>query len=632
VAYQGSSGADGVLVIDLETRGMAGARLTGLLAAKAGGGKAELYADRNLNGRLDRGDSLLPLASERTSRGTRYRLVEPLVLVPGWNTRGYGVSEGRRHYRLFLTGGAANLVPELRRRFTDATVEAEQWDGGGIILPSDGWHPWQLIPRAGRVQRLSGLVRLAENLVIPGEDTLIIAPGTTLRLAPDVSVLVHGQLRAEGTAERPITVEPAVAGRPWGTFALQGERSNGSRLAHFRARGGGGAVVGEVEYTGSVSIQYSHQITIEHLEVTDNMRSDDAFHAYHATVTMTDCVFRNTIGDAIDFDFAGGRIQRCRFEQAGNDGIDLMTSNPLIADNDIRNSGDKGISVGEDSHPLVFNNVIRGNVRGMEVKDHSEPLLLNNTIVDNQVGLAARRKNPRYGGGGWPKLINSRVTGNGQDLERDEFSRITVLGSTLGTDSTRVASAPVDLPWLYRRFGIQPESLGQGTTTWREVAPLPPLDTTGFREDFLAVADGWAGSGGVERLEKWRDNLVLETHGRDAIITRPVDWVLREPGVALFELAGRDLESASVTVVSDRGEISLPFTPDRDFTSYSLLTMTLPPARYHSITIRARAVPGLERLGRVTNLLERRNGRLELHRYGVYSMPAGAERIAGGRP
>jgi hypothetical protein len=87
-----------------------------------------------------------------------------------------------------------------------------------------------------------------------------------------------------------------------------------------------------------------------------------------------------------------------------------------------------------------------------------------------------------------------------------------------------------------------------------------------------------------------------------------------------------------VTVVSDRGEISLPFTPDRDFTSYSLLTMTLPPARYHSITIRARAVPGLERLGRVTNLLERRNGRLELHRYGVYSMPAGAERIAGGRP
>ena len=144
------------------------------------------------------------------------------------------------------------------------------------------------------------------------------------------------------------------------------------------------------------------------------------------------------------------------------------------------------------------------------------------------------------------------------------------------------------------------------------------------------MADGWTGSGGVERLEKWRDNLVLETHGREATITRPVHWELREPAVLLFELAGRDLHSASVTVVSDRGEISLPFSPDPDFTSYRMLTMTLPPARYHTIRIRARALPGLERLGRITNLLERRNGRLELHRYGLYPMPPRDNQVAGG--
>jgi parallel beta-helix repeat protein len=631
VAYQGTTGADGVLIIDLETRGMAGARLTGLLAGTTGAAPT-LYADRNLNGRLDRDDERLALVPEPTAGGVRYRLAEPLVLVPGWNTRGKGASEGRRHYRLFLTGGASTVVPELRRRFTDAAVEPERWGREGLILPADGWHPWQLMPRSGRVHRLSGLVRLSENLVIPPEDTLIVAPGTTLQLGPDVSVIVYGQLRAVGTAERPITVEPAVAGRPWGTFALQGERSNGSRFGYFRARAGGGAVIGEVEYTGAVSVQYAHRITIEHLEVTDNMRSDDAFHAYHATVTLTDCVFRNTIGDAIDFDFSGGRIQRCRFDQAGNDGIDLMTSNPLIADNDIRNSGDKGISVGEDSHPLVFNNLIRGNVRGVEVKDHSEPLLLNNSITDNGVGLRVRRKNPRYGGGGWPKLVNTRFTGNRQVIDRDEFSRITMLGTTPESDSTSAAPAPVDLPWLYRRFGITPDSLAQGTTTWRESAPRSPLDTAGFREDFLAVADGWTGSGGVERLEKWRDNLVLETHGQDAVISRRVDWALTDPAVVLFELAGRDLENASVTVESDREKITLPFTPEPDFTSYTLLTMTLPPGRYHTVTIRARAVPGLERLGRVTNLLERRNGRLELHRYGVYSMPAGAARIASARP
>ena len=154
-------------------------------------------------------------------------------------------------------------------------------------------------------------------------------------------------------------------------------------------------------------------------------------------------------------------------------------------------------------------------------------------------------------------------------------------------------------------------------------SPVTP-DTTGFREDFESVSDGWVATGGVERLEKRRDNLVLEMHNLEAVITRRIDWNVTRPSVAVFEVAGRDLESAYVAILSESGEIEIPLHPDPDFTRFQLIPVDLPPGHYTSLRIRATAIPGLERLARTTTLLERQNGRLELHRYGRYERPQGS--------
>ena len=623
VGFQSTARPGGTQVIDWETRGIAGARWTGATLEGVSGTPA-VYADKNLNGQLDGQDSLIRISAERVGSGVRIKFSEPIVLTPGWNTRSKGISAGHQHYRFFVTGVQGAITPLVFHRFTDTDATVERIAPDAILVPPDGWHPWQLVPPAGRTHRLSGVVRLSQSLFVSDRDTLDISPGTNLKLDPEVSVVVYGHLQARGTAAQPIIVEPAVEGRPWGTLALQGHGANGSRIAHLRARGGGGAVIGEVEYTGAVSIQYARDVKADYLEVIDNTRSDDAFHAYHATVDLSHCYFRNTIGDAIDYDFADGVISDCRFEGAGNDGIDLMTSNPTIVNNQIYNGGDKGISIGEDSHPLVFNNLISGNVRGIEVKDHSEPVILNNVITGNRVGIRERRKNPRYGAGGWAKVVNTLIQGNRRDIERDEFSRLTLVGSTLGTDTVAaITSAPVDVGWLYRRYGIQPDRIAADTVGWQQVPAVMP-DTAGFREDFLSVSDGWTATGGVERLEKRRDNLILEMHNVEAVITRRIDWNVTRPSVAVFEVAGRDLESASVVIGSESDEIEAPIKPDADFTRFQLITIDLPPGHYTSLRIRATAIPGLERLARTTTLLERQNGRLELHRYGRYERPQGS--------
>lgn len=61
----------------------------------------------------------------------------------------------------------------------------------------------------GRTKRLGpGEVVIHETAVIDRGATLIIQPDTTLRFAESAGILVHGEIRAEGTAEQPIVLEP----------------------------------------------------------------------------------------------------------------------------------------------------------------------------------------------------------------------------------------------------------------------------------------------------------------------------------------------------------------------------------------------------------------------------------------
>lgn len=617
--------AGNAVVLDLETRGLVGTDLTALRLTGPASGAVELRLDTNLNGVLDDADATIPVRRDSGPDGIRIGLTVPVPLYAGWDLEQRGIRAGHMPYRLFVLGvpQGSDVEPELVNRVTGKPAKRAAWAGGTRIREGTAWHPWRFQAPAPRRVSLSGNVRLAETLKIPEGDTLVIAPGSVLRLGPDVSIISRGRVFAEGTASRPIRVLAAQAKLPWGTFALQGHGADSSRFGHIEFAEGGGALVDRIEYTGMVNVHRADGVIFEHAIFRDNVRSDDTFHALHAIgIVIRDSRFIRANSDAVDFDISNGEIVRNVFEASGGDAIDLMTSAPRIIGNQISGSGDKGISIGEASRPFVFNNTIDHCGIGVEVKDRSAPVLLNNRLVANHIGLRERRKNWRYGSGGWGTIVLTEFADNAQPWVRDAFSRVT-LASVTGLDSIggRRAAPAVDLGWLYRMFGVKPpESMAKPGLVDRAstVVSVPPLEEQSFRDDFGAVADGWRADAGLGRLEKRHDALVFEAKRGSGSAARVVHWSLPSGGTLVLEVAGRDLAGARVEVLGPGPTVVRTFQVSSDPAASWFVTVPLPPGSYDGLKLQVVPIPGLRQIDRASGLTVLGGGRLDLRTVRVF--------------
>lgn len=145
-------------------------------------------------------------------------------------------------------------------------------DAGSVTTVSGWWQPEQFIQREEVV--LEGPITLTKDLELDHYQDLIIKPGTTIKMAPHVSILLRGgSLRAVGTAERPIVIESAEANEPWGVIALQGinrEKVPESLIAHTVIRGGSYAYRSYAYYEAALNVHYA----LLHLEnvVVDRSR------------------------------------------------------------------------------------------------------------------------------------------------------------------------------------------------------------------------------------------------------------------------------------------------------------------------------------------------------------------------
>lgn len=636
VRFHAGRAGPGLVVLDFETLGYVGADLTALeFEGAGGGGGLRVVTDANLDGRPGAGDRELSGEWVEHASGVRFELDPVLELLPGWNTAERRVLPGSVAYRLFVTGGADSLPaaldvrPGLVNRLTGGAVELTAWDEGTAARTSTGWSPWRFPTATPGEIRLRGDVRLTEDLWIGPAETLVVEPGTTVRLAPDVSIVSRGLVLARGLEQRPIRFVQAEDGVPWGAFAIQGDGGDGSRFDHVEFVGGGGRADGPIVYKGMVSVHRARDVVFESVSFEDNLRSDDAFNAVHAEVRLRDCAFIRSNLDAIDFDFSGGEIVGCRFEAPGNDAIDLMGSPVLIAGNVIRGSGDKGISVGEASDPLIFNNRIERGERGIEIKDRSQPFILHNEITENRIGILQTVKNWRYGGGGWGKLAFTSVWDNEVDLASDPRSRLAAVGSMVGGEPVP-PGAPFDGSgsWIYARFGIAGGTGVPGLLEeWRGRAPVDPFVTLRFPDTPLRGAENWLRAGGITRLEHWQDDLLATVRRREGSIAYPLELDLSDPGfryVAVLEMTSSNLQSISVRFLSEDGEAGRNVSPGWDPALYDWVTVELPPGVYGGLAIELAPFPNTQRLDTRTGLMETTAGRLRIHSIDVFAIPGPA--------
>jgi hypothetical protein len=641
IRYAITPGLEGELVLDFETAGFAGTHLQGLRFEDPDGDTAglRLHADTNRNGRLDSADATLAVRPEVTADGAQLRLEEPLELLSGWRAGERGIYRARLHYRLFVTGpGAGGFADrtdvELANRMTGAVVSGERVSAGTPMGGAYAWHPWRYPRPEGRTVRLAGTVTLSETLMLSPDDRLVIEPGTTVRLARDVSIVSRGRVIARGQSDRKIQLAPADEGGPWGALVLQGAGADSSVFRYVGFSGGGGARVGRVDYKGMVSVHRARGVVFEDARFEDNLRSDDALNAVHADVTLERCAFRRANGDAVDYDYSSGAIVGCAFEDSRNDAIDLMTSSPLIASNRIVGSGDKGISIGERSSPWIIDNHILSSVRGLEIKDRSEPLVLHTTIEGNGIGVLVQVKNWRYGGGGWARILYSRVSGNETDLQVDQSSLVTLYESQVG-DAPIAAETGQGARWVHASVGATGTRRAGVRAGRPELEPaIAPAWDESFRPRFEQDPAPWSVQGGG-RIRRTDGALTgwIERAGNG--LGRPVDWDLTDRSMQtelVLELNARDLERLWLTLASEDGETVYELGPLTEAPEVGLITIDVPAGRYRSLLIQGDPRVGAGRVDPRTGLVEQRGGRVDLRRLRLYTLPAGPGASTDGGP
>ena len=235
-----------------------------------------------------------------------------------------------------------------------------------------------------------------------------IEPGTIFLLDKDINIIFKDKVEAIGDRNNKIVFKGSSK-EPWGTVALLGKNTSGSKFNNIEFHDGSGSFTDQYSFTSMFSIHNTSNINLKNITFKNNHFFDDMMHViYSSNVKMNNLNFYNAFGDAIDIDVCDKiEISNSEFFNSKNDGIDLMESSVKISNVNIYNSQDKAISIGESSNAKLKNSTLENNQIAVAVKDNSKVSIENVNFFENENQISAYKKNLQYGTGGEASVINS---------------------------------------------------------------------------------------------------------------------------------------------------------------------------------------------------------------------------------
>ncbi|MCB1586706.1 MAG: CotH kinase family protein [Xanthomonadales bacterium] len=271
------------------------------------------------------------------------------------------------------------------------------------------------------------------------KDDVVIEPGTQLVFDEAASLRVLGKVTAIGTAENPIVFDAKDSSKPWGAFALKGERADESVFKHVIFKNGSGDKGSLHEYTAMFSVHDADRILVEDSEFYDSKLTDDMVHVIYSDIIFRNSKFVRSLSDAVDIDISSAVLDNCEFVGSGNDSIDLMTSDAVVLNTKFYNSGDKGISIGEGSNLLAINNYIENSEIGMQSKDTSKAFIYNTSFIGNNKAIDAYHKNWRYSSGGTINVENCVMQNNNENATVGKKSKVVINNCEIDTPQNFIA-------------------------------------------------------------------------------------------------------------------------------------------------------------------------------------------------
>lgn len=278
------------------------------------------------------------------------------------------------------------------------------------------------------------------DLILPDTSTLRLLAGARLRMRPG-SAIVVGTLIAEGTAEDPVVLQPSDPIQGWAGLLVLGQDK--SRLRHCHIESTRAIDRGGWQTTGGVNF-YHAPVDFEDCVFRDS-RGEDACNLFGLRFRMERTEFQGAASDLLDGDFVNGDVIDCVFADSVGDAIDMSGSQVTARGCRFTAIGDKAISAGEASQIRAETCTVESASIAVAAKDRSEVEIdnLGVTAVEHYV-LAAFIKKPEYG----PATIHARSIRWAPATPAPHLAQVSC---TVTIDGVTVPGVVIDVAELYRR-------------------------------------------------------------------------------------------------------------------------------------------------------------------------------------
>ncbi len=314
------------------------------------------------------------------------------------------------------------VVPEVQKRLPERTLKP---DDVPLLIPGEvAAHPWLLQPPAPESVRIGpGTVEVEETRVFGPHQTVFVAPGTSLRMGKDASLIFFGPVAFQGTAREPIVIQSSSKA-PWGGIAVQGPATAGSVFSHVQVSGGTQPRSGTVPYPAMVNIHDTENIVVKNCRFGRDIGTEDVFHAaYVEDLTVEDTLVKDAASDAFDLEFVTGVLRRVKVLRAGDEGLDLMGSRVELVDGVLVGCSGNGISAGEESHLRVRDTLVAVSKVGALAKNASVVEMSGSLLYKNKIGIQVYRRDVRFQGESKVSSDVLFVVDSQKGIKRDDRSR-----------------------------------------------------------------------------------------------------------------------------------------------------------------------------------------------------------------
>jgi hypothetical protein len=275
------------------------------------------------------------------------------------------------------------------------------------------------------------------DLVLPRGTDLVVPAGTVLRFSENSILYLDGALKLLGEPAAPVLI--TAQGSGWGgMLVLNAARDSLWRYAAVEKTTGisreGWILTGGITF-------YRSNITLEHVLLGNN-QTEDAINVIHSQFRFVDSQWKHTFADAFDSDFSQGEVTNCLFEDIAGDAVDVSGSTVTVSGGRMERITDKGISAGENSSVSVQDVRIDNVGIGIASKDLSKVTVSGGEISNARFSaLAAYIKKPVYGPG---SIDAQRLTVSGT-----EKVGVAQTGSSILVDGQAVEPVEMDVDLLY---------------------------------------------------------------------------------------------------------------------------------------------------------------------------------------